>query len=74
VDDPERFFKLVRAGFIAARKQVANSLSQGLGLPKPAVQQLLARVGIDSRRRAETFTLEEWAELYRQFTRLKEQF
>ena len=35
VDNVEGFFKLVRAGFTAARKQVANSLSQGLGLPKP---------------------------------------
>ena len=70
----EGFFKLVRAGFTAARKQVVNSLSQGLGLPKPAIQQMLSKAGIDPQRRAETFTLEEWAELWRVFERFKEQF
>jgi 16S rRNA (adenine1518-N6/adenine1519-N6)-dimethyltransferase len=72
VDNVDGFFKLVRAGFTAARKQVANSLSQGLGLPKPAINQLLAKAGIDPQRRAETFTLEEWADLWRIFSRFKE--
>jgi 16S rRNA (adenine1518-N6/adenine1519-N6)-dimethyltransferase len=64
VDNIEGFFKLVRAGFTAARKQVANSLSQGLGLNKLEVLKLLEKTGIDPRRRAETFTLEEWAKLW----------
>jgi 16S rRNA (adenine1518-N6/adenine1519-N6)-dimethyltransferase len=68
VDNVEGFFKLVRAGFTAARKQVANSLSQGLGLPKSDVLDLLEKTGIDPQRRAETFTLEEWARLWRVFT------
>jgi 16S rRNA (adenine1518-N6/adenine1519-N6)-dimethyltransferase len=68
VDDVEGFFKLVRAGFTAARKQVANSLSQGLGLPKPEVLHLLEKARIDPHRRAETFTLEEWAELWKVFS------
>jgi 16S rRNA (adenine1518-N6/adenine1519-N6)-dimethyltransferase len=72
VDNVDGFFKLVRAGFSAARKQVANSLSRGLGLPKPAIQQMLAKVAIDPSRRAETFTLEEWAALWRMFSKLKE--
>jgi 16S rRNA (adenine1518-N6/adenine1519-N6)-dimethyltransferase len=67
VDNVEGFFKLVRAGFTAARKQVANSLSQGLCLPKSEVLNLLEKAGIDPRRRAETFTLEEWAKLWRLF-------
>jgi 16S rRNA (adenine1518-N6/adenine1519-N6)-dimethyltransferase len=70
VDNEEGFFRLVRAGFKAARKQAANSLTQGLGLPKEEVQQLLAKADIDPQRRAETFTLEEWAELYRVFSQL----
>jgi 16S rRNA (adenine1518-N6/adenine1519-N6)-dimethyltransferase len=70
VDNVEGFFKLVRAGFTAARKQVANSLSQGLGLPKPEILSLLEKTDIDPRRRAETFTLEEWAELWRVYTQV----
>jgi 16S rRNA (adenine1518-N6/adenine1519-N6)-dimethyltransferase len=65
VDDVAGFFKLVRAGFTAARKQVANSLAQGLGLPKEEVLALLAKAAIDPQRRAETFTLEDWAALYK---------
>ena len=62
VDDEGRFFKLVRAGFTAARKQAANSLAQGLGLDKAEVLVWLKKAGIDPTRRAETFTLEEWAQ------------
>jgi 16S rRNA (adenine1518-N6/adenine1519-N6)-dimethyltransferase len=72
VDNVEAFFKLVRAGFRAARKQVLNSLSQGLGLPKPAIQQMLSKAGIDPQRRAETFTLQEWAALYKSFVKFVE--
>jgi len=71
VDNVEGFFKLVRAGFTAARKQVANSLSQGLGLPKSEVLDLLEKAGIDPQRRAETFTLEEWARLWKLFSEIK---
>jgi 16S rRNA (adenine1518-N6/adenine1519-N6)-dimethyltransferase len=65
VDDEGRFFKLVRAGFSAARKQAANSLAQGLGLEKAEVTAWLVKAGIDPVRRAETFTLEEWAQLWK---------
>ena len=69
VDDTEGFFKLVKAGFSAARKQVANSLSHRLGLPKEEVLAMLVKAGIDPQRRAETFTLEEWASLWRAFNK-----
>ena len=72
IADKESFFKLVRAGFSATRKQLANSLAQGLGLPKAEVLPLLEIAGIASQRRAETLTLEEWARLWRVFTRLGE--
>jgi 16S rRNA (adenine1518-N6/adenine1519-N6)-dimethyltransferase len=65
VADVNGFFKLVKAGFTAPRKQIANSLSQGLGLPKNEVTAMLAKAAIDPQRRAETFSLEEWARLCR---------
>ena len=64
VTDERSFFELVRAGFSAARKQIANSLAQGLGLPKTEVLYLLAEAGILPRRRAETLTIDEWARLW----------
>jgi 16S rRNA (adenine1518-N6/adenine1519-N6)-dimethyltransferase len=72
VSDEKGFFDLVRGGFTASRKQIANSLAQGLAMDKPAVVTLLDRAGIRSQRRAETLTLEEWAELWRVFSGAKE--
>jgi 16S rRNA (adenine1518-N6/adenine1519-N6)-dimethyltransferase len=61
ITDEKNFFKVVRAGFCAARKQVANSLAQGLDIPKIEVLSLIQKAGIDPQKRAETLTLEEWA-------------
>lgn len=72
VSDQQGFFDLVRGGFTASRKQIANSLAQGLALDKPAVVALLDRAAIQPQRRAETLTLEEWAELWRVFSEAKE--
>jgi 16S rRNA (adenine1518-N6/adenine1519-N6)-dimethyltransferase len=72
VTDVGSFFDLVRAGFTAPRKQIANSLAQGLGLPKGEVLSLLEKADVVSQRRAETLTLGEWAQLWRVFTRLGE--
>jgi len=70
--DEEGFFQLVRAGFTASRKQVANSLAQGLKLHKDEVIKLLGKARIDPKRRAETFTLEEWAALWRVMEGMRE--
>ncbi len=67
--DIESFFTVVRAGFSAVRKQIANSLAQGLGLPKSEVLPLLKKAEIESQRRAETLTIEEWSRLWRIFTK-----
>jgi 16S rRNA (adenine1518-N6/adenine1519-N6)-dimethyltransferase len=72
ISDEDSFFSLVRAGFSAARKQLANSLAQGLRLPKAEVLPRLQQAGIAPQRRAETLTLEEWAGLWRVFHQLKE--
>jgi 16S rRNA (adenine1518-N6/adenine1519-N6)-dimethyltransferase len=66
----ESFFVLVRAGFSAARKQIANSLSHGLDLPKEDILSLLARAGVDPQRRAETLSIEEWGRLWQEHHRI----
>ncbi|MFC1915432.1 16S rRNA (adenine(1518)-N(6)/adenine(1519)-N(6))-dimethyltransferase RsmA [Chloroflexota bacterium] len=63
ITDERRFFETVRAGFTAPRKQIVNSLAQGLVLPKTEVLALLDRADIVPQRRAETLTLEEWVKL-----------
>jgi len=65
--DEESFFELVRGGFSVPRKQLCNSLAQGLGLPKAEALALLEKAGISPQRRAETLTIEEWAQLWQVF-------
>lgn len=69
ITDPDGFFQIVRAGFSHARKQIHNSLERSLQLTKEEVAAILTEAGIDSLRRAETLTLEEWARLWRTYTR-----
>lgn len=72
VSDEGSFFDLVRAGFAAPRKQMVNSLAQGLGRAKTEILPLLERADIASQRRAETLTLGEWARLWRVFEEKKD--
>jgi len=58
------FLALVRAGFAQPRKQLANSLAQGLGGPKSEALELLGRAGIAPERRPQELDLEEWARLF----------
>jgi len=61
------FFDIVRAGFSANRKQLPNSLANGLKVPKSDILPLLEKAGIDPQRRAETLTIDEWGVLYNMF-------
>ncbi len=72
VTDEAGFFALVRAGFAASRKQLVNSLAQGLQINKPESASLLEKAKIAPQRRAETLTLDEWALLWQVFQERKE--
>ena len=67
LDLEENFFRLVRAGFSAPRKQIRNSLMHGLEESPEATQTLLTRAGIDHTRRPQTLSLAEWGALYEAF-------
>ena len=59
----DKFFTLIKAGFSQKRKTLRNSLSGGLGIAPAEVERILAAAGIDSIRRAETLSLDEWGRL-----------
>ena len=71
VDDLEGFFNVVRAGFAAPRKQLRNSLSQGLDVTPRQAGGFLERAGLDPTLRAETLTLDDWAGLHRAVSLLR---
>lgn len=72
VDAPkDQFFKVVKAAFGQRRKALGNALSGGLGMDKPAAQEALSLAGIDSGRRGETLSLEEFAALTRMVIKVR---
>ncbi len=71
VADVDALFRVVKAGFLHARKKLGNSLpgglaAMGLGVGKERAIAALERGGVDPSRRAETLTLAEWAAVYRE--------
>jgi 16S rRNA (adenine1518-N6/adenine1519-N6)-dimethyltransferase len=65
VEDVGGFFKVARAGFSAPRKQLRNTLANGLHVTPAEADALLRDAGIDPARRAETLAIAEWAALAR---------
>jgi 16S rRNA (adenine1518-N6/adenine1519-N6)-dimethyltransferase len=69
--DLNQLMRLIKAGFLLARKKLSNALPNGLAsigirVEKTRVVAALEAAGVDPNRRAETLTLEEWAGVYRQ--------
>lgn len=68
VDNEEIFFKTVKASFGQRRKTLLNSLG-GLGfLNKDEIREVLQEANIDEKRRGETLSIEEFANLANKVT------
>ncbi len=63
VADEKKFFKVVKAAFSQRRKTAENSLSSGLGIPKPQIAEALEKAGLERTVRAEKMTMEDFAKL-----------
>ena len=66
VGDIDSFLRFAQAGFAAPRKQLRNSLAQGLRVPAGVVVELLKHVGLDGSRRPQTLALSEWTSLFQE--------
>src|SRR5436309_7099055 len=64
------FFRVVQAGFSARRRQLHNSLTSCLHHKNEDVRAWLAAAHIDPTRRAETLSIEEWIQLWREIEKL----
>ncbi|MDP2909885.1 MAG: 16S rRNA (adenine(1518)-N(6)/adenine(1519)-N(6))-dimethyltransferase RsmA [bacterium] len=58
-----QFFKIVRAGFLHPRKQLAGNLSKELKIDKKRAEEWLKKNGINPKQRAETLSIEDWIKL-----------
>ncbi len=63
--DEQRFEAVVRAAFARRRKTLANALAVGLGLSVGATRDAATSAGVDPGRRAETLSIQEFAEVAR---------
>ena len=61
--DEALFFETVKAGFSQRRKTLSNSLTGVRGKDRDTVVKALEKAGIDPKRRAETLSLQEFAEV-----------
>jgi 16S rRNA (adenine1518-N6/adenine1519-N6)-dimethyltransferase len=68
--DQARFFRIVRAGFSAPRKQLRNSLAQGLRAPPSEVGERIESADLDPSLRPEQLSVFDWLALSRLFPRL----
>jgi 16S rRNA (adenine1518-N6/adenine1519-N6)-dimethyltransferase len=74
VEDPEQLMRVIKAGFLHARKTLSNALPGGLAAmgrrtTREEVLAALEVAGVDPQRRAETVTLTEWSAVYRALAR-----
>jgi len=63
-NDRAPFFKIVKAGFASPRKQLANNLSDKLGISKEEIKRALIECGFNIQIRAQNLSVEDWEHLY----------
>ena len=65
VDDPDHFFRVVKAAFALRRKTLLNSLSAGLGGQREEIAQAIAACGLPADVRGERLSIPQFAQLSR---------
>ncbi len=63
IADEDLFFSIVRSAFGQRRKIILNSLAANFNLPKKKMELILSEVKIDPKRRPETLSIQEFADL-----------
>jgi len=65
--DEELFMKIVKAAFTSKRKTLVNSLSMKLKLPREIIKDVLLKVGLSEKIRAEKLKTEDFVEITKFF-------
>ena len=61
--EKEKFFKVVKAGFLQPRKQLGNNFSKALRLDREQINLWLSKNNIKPGQRAETLSVQDWKNL-----------
>jgi len=62
-----KFFKIVKAGFLHPRKQLAGNLAQELKISREKVESLITEQKLNPKCRAQNLSVENWITLARAF-------
>ena len=65
VDDPDHFFRVVKAAFALRRKTLLNSLASGLEYARPQLAQAIQACGLPADIRGERLSIPQFAQLSR---------
>ncbi len=72
-DDEKQFFRIINSGFMHRRKTLLNALQSMGEYSKDELRAALSSSNIEERRRAESLSLQEFANLTNKLTREKDQ-
>lgn len=64
IRDKKLFFRILKMAFAGKRKQISNSLSNGLKWPKEKIIDLLKQAKIEPMKRPQDIEIEQWIRLY----------
>jgi 16S rRNA (adenine1518-N6/adenine1519-N6)-dimethyltransferase len=59
-EEAKKFFRIVRAGFSAKRKMLANNLSASLKIDKEEIEKKLKKAGLSPTARAQELSIDDW--------------
>ncbi|MEI9914099.1 MAG: rRNA adenine dimethyltransferase family protein [Candidatus Saccharibacteria bacterium] len=63
LEKQKELFRLIKIGFSSKRKTILNNLASGYRVDKKQIETLLKTADIESSRRAQTLTIDEWKTL-----------
>jgi len=69
--DEKLFFRLLKIGFSAKRKQLQNNLANGFHENKEKTQKILKNLGFSSQIRAQEMTMQNWIKLYKKLVEIR---
>lgn len=64
IADEKLFFRILKIAFAGKRKQIHNTLANGLKLSKEEVNTLLSAAKIDPASRPQDLSIAQWIEIY----------
>ena len=73
IENEEDFFEFLKKSFSTPRKQLKNSIENGLKISSNSALEILAKSNILHTRRAQTLDINEWYLLYKQWCVFREQ-